>query len=188
MDPIKEALTFDDVTLAPRYSEVLPSQDTRPLAKKAVHETPSARRTCSSCLSLALHRQHWEPHWHGHRQLAVAVLHVLPLTVLRRVTATPTRREQGAMHATCRRPGAAYLESPRWLQQPRRVSSCATCTGFGCGGFSTCLSLFRFLLCTIPARTTAPRTHSHAHTATHTQPHTHTHDSWHVPTTDLTVF
>ena len=26
MDPIKEALTFDDVTLAPRYSEVLPSQ------------------------------------------------------------------------------------------------------------------------------------------------------------------
>ncbi len=25
MDPIKEALTFDDVTLAPRYSEVLPS-------------------------------------------------------------------------------------------------------------------------------------------------------------------
>ena len=26
MDPIKEALTFDDVTLAPRYSEILPSQ------------------------------------------------------------------------------------------------------------------------------------------------------------------
>ena len=26
MDPIKEALTFDDVTLAPRYSEVLPSE------------------------------------------------------------------------------------------------------------------------------------------------------------------
>ncbi len=26
MDPIKEALTFDDVTLVPRYSEVLPSQ------------------------------------------------------------------------------------------------------------------------------------------------------------------
>ena len=26
MDPIKEALTFDDVTLAPKYSEVLPSQ------------------------------------------------------------------------------------------------------------------------------------------------------------------
>ena len=25
MDPIKEALTFDDVTLAPKYSEVLPS-------------------------------------------------------------------------------------------------------------------------------------------------------------------
>ena len=26
MDPIKEALTFDDVTLAPKYSEVLPSE------------------------------------------------------------------------------------------------------------------------------------------------------------------
>ena len=26
MGPIKEALTFDDVTLTPRYSEVLPSQ------------------------------------------------------------------------------------------------------------------------------------------------------------------
>ena len=26
MDPIKEALTFDDVTLKPKYSEVLPSQ------------------------------------------------------------------------------------------------------------------------------------------------------------------
>jgi len=26
MDPIKEALTFDDVTLVPKYSEVLPSQ------------------------------------------------------------------------------------------------------------------------------------------------------------------
>ena len=26
MDPIKEALTFDDVTLAPNYSEILPSQ------------------------------------------------------------------------------------------------------------------------------------------------------------------
>ena len=26
MDPIKEALTFDDVTLAPKYSEILPSQ------------------------------------------------------------------------------------------------------------------------------------------------------------------
>ena len=26
MDPMKEALTFDDVTLAPRYSEILPSQ------------------------------------------------------------------------------------------------------------------------------------------------------------------
>ena len=25
MDPIKEALTFDDVTLAPNYSEILPS-------------------------------------------------------------------------------------------------------------------------------------------------------------------
>jgi IMP dehydrogenase len=25
MDPIKEALTFDDVTMAPKYSEVLPS-------------------------------------------------------------------------------------------------------------------------------------------------------------------
>ena len=26
MDTIKEALTFDDVTLAPRYSDVLPSE------------------------------------------------------------------------------------------------------------------------------------------------------------------
>ena len=26
MDPIKEALTFDDVTLAPKYSSVLPSE------------------------------------------------------------------------------------------------------------------------------------------------------------------
>ena len=26
MVPIKEALTFDDVTLAPKYSEVLPSE------------------------------------------------------------------------------------------------------------------------------------------------------------------
>ena len=26
MDPIKEALTFDDVTMAPKYSEVLPSE------------------------------------------------------------------------------------------------------------------------------------------------------------------
>ena len=25
MDPIEEALTFDDVTLAPKYSEVLPA-------------------------------------------------------------------------------------------------------------------------------------------------------------------
>ena len=26
MDPINEALTFDDVTMAPKYSEVLPSE------------------------------------------------------------------------------------------------------------------------------------------------------------------
>ena len=26
MDPIKEALTFDDVTLAPKYSDILPSE------------------------------------------------------------------------------------------------------------------------------------------------------------------
>ena len=26
MDPIKEALTFDDVTLAPKYSEILPTE------------------------------------------------------------------------------------------------------------------------------------------------------------------
>jgi len=26
MDHIKEALTFDDVTLAPKYSEILPSE------------------------------------------------------------------------------------------------------------------------------------------------------------------
>ena len=35
MDPIKEALTFDDVTLAPRYSEVLPSDvDTKIVLSK----------------------------------------------------------------------------------------------------------------------------------------------------------
>ena len=27
MVPIKEALTFDDVTLSPKYSEILPSED-----------------------------------------------------------------------------------------------------------------------------------------------------------------
>ena len=26
MDPIKEALTFDDVTLVPKYSEILPAE------------------------------------------------------------------------------------------------------------------------------------------------------------------
>ena len=26
MDPIKEALTFDDVTLAPKYSDIMPSE------------------------------------------------------------------------------------------------------------------------------------------------------------------
>ena len=26
MDPIKEALTYDDVLLAPKYSEILPSE------------------------------------------------------------------------------------------------------------------------------------------------------------------
>ena len=26
MDPIKEALTFDDVTMSPKYSEILPSE------------------------------------------------------------------------------------------------------------------------------------------------------------------
>ena len=35
MGPIKEALTFDDVTLAPRYSEVLPSDvDTKIILSK----------------------------------------------------------------------------------------------------------------------------------------------------------
>ena len=42
MDPIKEALTFDDVTLAPKYSEVLPSEvDTKIiLSKKVVLKIP----------------------------------------------------------------------------------------------------------------------------------------------------
>ena len=35
MDPIKEALTFDDVTLAPNYSEILPSEaDTKTVLSK----------------------------------------------------------------------------------------------------------------------------------------------------------
>jgi len=35
MDPIKEALTFDDVTLAPNYSEILPFEtDTKTVLSK----------------------------------------------------------------------------------------------------------------------------------------------------------
>ena len=38
MVPIKEALTFDDVTMAPKYSEVLPSEvDTVQLIKIIYH-------------------------------------------------------------------------------------------------------------------------------------------------------
>ena len=42
MDPIKEALTFDDISLAPNYSEVLPSEvDTRTrLSKNLILKTP----------------------------------------------------------------------------------------------------------------------------------------------------
>ena len=37
MVPIKEALTFDDVTLAPKYSEVLPSEvDTKTSLSKSL--------------------------------------------------------------------------------------------------------------------------------------------------------
>ena len=38
MDPIKEALTFDDVTLAPQYSKVLPS-DAVSYTHLRAHET-----------------------------------------------------------------------------------------------------------------------------------------------------
>ena len=38
MDPIKEALTFDDVTLAPQYSKVLPSEvSTRTISVSYTH-------------------------------------------------------------------------------------------------------------------------------------------------------
>ena len=38
MVPIKEALTFDDVTMAPKYSEVLPSEvDTSTKLSKNFH-------------------------------------------------------------------------------------------------------------------------------------------------------
>ena len=42
MDPIKEALTFDDVTLAPKYSEILPSEaDTKvQLSKNLILKIP----------------------------------------------------------------------------------------------------------------------------------------------------
>ena len=42
MDPIKEALTFDDVTLAPKYSEILPSEaDTKvQLSKNLILKVP----------------------------------------------------------------------------------------------------------------------------------------------------
>ena len=37
MDPIKEALTFDDVTLTPKYSDVLPSEvDTKTNLSKSL--------------------------------------------------------------------------------------------------------------------------------------------------------
>ena len=39
MVPIKEALTFDDVTMMPKYSEVLPSEvNSHPSFKKLVDE------------------------------------------------------------------------------------------------------------------------------------------------------
>ena len=38
MDPIKEALTFDDVTLAPKYSSILPSEvNTSTILSKNLH-------------------------------------------------------------------------------------------------------------------------------------------------------
>ena len=150
---------------------------TRPLAKKAVHETPSARRTCSSCLSLALHRQHWEPHWHGPRQLAVAELHVLPLTVLRRVTATPTRREQGACmpHADDQVQrtskalvGCSNRDGSR--RAPRALALDAAAFRRASASFASCCA--RYL------REPQP----HAHTATHTRPHTHSHTHTHTQT------
>ena len=39
MVPIKEALTFDDVTLAPKYSEILPSE-----VNTSVNLTKSSQR------------------------------------------------------------------------------------------------------------------------------------------------
>ena len=37
MDPIKEALTFDDVALAPKYSEVLPSEVNTEIKLSLIH-------------------------------------------------------------------------------------------------------------------------------------------------------
>ena len=49
MDLIKEALTFDDVTLAPKYSEILPSEvDTSiKLTNKINHKVLNAKNACS---------------------------------------------------------------------------------------------------------------------------------------------
>ena len=37
MDPIKEALTFDDVTLAPKYSNILPSDVDTSIILSLIH-------------------------------------------------------------------------------------------------------------------------------------------------------
>ena len=45
MDPIKEALTFDDVTLAPKYSNILPSEvDTSIISVSYTHLTLPTNR------------------------------------------------------------------------------------------------------------------------------------------------
>ena len=51
MGSIKEALTFDDVTLKPKYSEVLPSEvETKTqLSKNLSLKIPILSSNCSTC-------------------------------------------------------------------------------------------------------------------------------------------
>ena len=55
MDPIKEALTFDDVTLAPKYSSVLPSDvnTSVKISKNLIEKSPICRRHIERRLSPA---------------------------------------------------------------------------------------------------------------------------------------
>ena len=67
MEPINEALTFDDVLLVPKYSSVLPSQTSlnTSLSNKIHLKVPflsSAMDTVTSleCLSLSQNQAAWE--------------------------------------------------------------------------------------------------------------------------------